>query len=146
MHVCRYIYIYYLYFFQYIEYRRIPKLPPGRTPPLPEFFSTWIKTQTASTRLNVASHPIYKNGLDSLFRVRGLHDTLGELRELRTDSGRSWCWWVSDSGKLRWQWKFLRYHRNMVDFYNCHATMLRSVVSFKLKTNSSFHNPGVDQI
>ena len=30
--------------------------------------------------------------------------------------------------------------------FNCHATMLRSVVSFKLKTNSSFYNPGVDQI
>eukprot|EP00435_Cladocopium_sp_Y103_P069424 s364_g33.t1 len=28
-------------------------------------------------RLNVASHPIYKNGLDSLFFVRGRHDTWG---------------------------------------------------------------------
>lgn len=102
-------------------------------------------------RLSVASHPIYKNGLDSLFHVRGLHDTLGKLNQLQL--GKSGRTQVGLVGGLHAQTQVIsdgngRSLRTIEIWwiFNCHAIMLRSVVSCKLKTDLSFHNPGVDKL
>jgi len=99
----------------------------------------------------VASHPIYKNGLDSLFHVRGLHDTLGKLNELQL--GKSGRTQVGLVGGLHAQTQVIsdgngRSLRTIEIWwiFNCHAIMFRSVVSCNLKTDLSFHNPGVDKL